>query len=89
MRRSSLLLNGVLVTLSTLLFAGCMNGNLVDAVSHGWGLGICGTIVVILDILAILEIVGSDRSFGKKAVWSLLIVFFPVGGLLLYWFFGK
>jgi len=87
MKRSNLLLNGLLVTLSVLFLAGCMDGNLIEIANSGWGLGICGTIVVILDVLAILEIVGSSRSTGSKALWTLLIIFFPVGGLLLYWFF--
>ena len=89
MKRATLFLNGLLAVGMMVMLAGCADGNLIEMMTHGWGLGIIGTIIVILDILAILEIVGSDRSFGSKAIWSLIIVFFPVLGLLFYWFFGK
>ncbi len=89
MRRATYLLYGMPAMATTLLFAGCSGPNLIDRVNHGWGLGLCGTIIVILDVIAILEIVGSNRSFGSKALWSLIIVFFPLGGLIFYWIFGK
>ena len=89
MRRATYLLYGILAMATTLLFAGCSGPNLIDRLNYGWGFGLCGTIIVILDIIAILEIVGSNRSFGSKALWSLIIVFFPLGGLIFYWIFGK
>lgn len=51
--------------------------------------GICGLIILILDIIAIVEVVNSPRSTGDKLLWCLIIFFFPVGGLILYYFFGK
>jgi len=74
--------------LSGLILSGCSGPNLIDRINYPWGWGICGTIVIILDILAIIEIAGSKRSFGSKALWTLLIVFFPIGGLIFYYFFG-
>lgn len=68
---------------------GCADGNLIDLVSGGYGLSCCGLILVILDILAIIEIVKSGREVLNKALWIALIVFFPFGGLILYYFFGK
>ena len=89
MRRNGLLLTGLLAAATALLFSGCMESNLIDSLANGWSLGICGTIIVVLDILAILEIVGSNKTFGSKAAWTLVIIFFPFFGLLFYWFFGK
>lgn len=88
MRRIQTLIFGVITLLTGTVLAGCGGPNLVDRVNSQWGLGICGTIIVVLDIVAILDIAGSKRSFGSKALWVLLIVFFPVGGLLFYYFFG-
>lgn len=71
------------------VLAGCGDSNLFDRVGNFWSLGICGTLIVVLDIVALLEIAGKDWSTGRKALWALLIVFFPLGGLLLYWFFAR
>ncbi len=88
MRRTRSILLGVFTVLTGALLSGCGGPNLIDRVNSPWGLGLCGTIIVVLDILAILEVAGSKRSFGSKALWVLLIIFFPVGGLLFYYFFG-
>jgi hypothetical protein len=88
MQRTKSALLGVFTLLTGALLSGCGGPNLVDRVNSPWGLGICGTIIVILDIIAILEVAASNRSFGSKALWVSLIVFFPVGGLLFYHFFG-
>lgn len=82
-------LAGSLMAFAALLLTGCGGGNMADYADHGWGIGICGMIVLIMDIVAIIEVAGSDRTFGGKALWVALIFFFPVGGLLLYYFFGR
>lgn len=51
--------------------------------------GLLGFIVLILDILAIVEVLKSSRSMGSKLLWILLILFFPVVGLLIYYFAGR
>lgn len=71
-----------------LLMAGC-GPNLVERMQFGWGTGICGLIIIVLDVIAIIEVAGSERDIGAKVLWVLLIIFFPVGGLLLYYFFGR
>ncbi len=71
------------------MLAGCGGPNLFDRVGGFWAYGICSAIVVVLDIIAIIEVMGSPRSSGDKALWILLIIFFPVGGLILYYIFGK
>ncbi|GAB5517819.1 MAG: PLDc N-terminal domain-containing protein [Rhodothermales bacterium] len=91
MQRASSLASVLLLGACTLLLAGCGGPNLIEMVD-GYsfaGLGICGTIIVILDIIALVEIGGSTKSTGSKVLWILLIIFFPLGGLIIYWLFGK
>lgn len=74
------------LSLLTLLLIGC-GPNLIDRVTGPVG-GICGLIIVILDIVALVGLWQSGRSTGDKVLWTLLIVFFPVGGLILYYIFA-
>jgi hypothetical protein len=78
------LLVGVLVALS-----GCGPDNLVQGLRNPFGYGVCGLILVVLDVIAIVEIINSARSTGDKLLWSLVIIVFPFIGLLAYYFFGK
>ena len=71
------------LSLLTLALAGC-GPNLIDRLTGPVG-GICGLIIVILDIVALVNLWQSGRSQGDKILWTLLIVFFPVGGLILYY----
>ncbi|KAI8359281.1 hypothetical protein B0O80DRAFT_439904 [Mortierella sp. GBAus27b] len=50
--------------------------------------GIIGLIIFILDVIAIFEIINSNRSLTSKVLWSILIILFPILGLLLYFLFG-
>lgn len=53
-------------------------------------MGFWGTVVVILDIIALFDLLGDEgRSTVNKVLWALLIVFFPVGGVILYFLFGR
>jgi hypothetical protein len=69
--------------LLTAVLTGC-GPNLIDRITGPVG-GICGLIIVILDIVALVNLWQSGRSQGDKILWTLLIVFFPVGGLILYY----
>lgn len=53
----------------------------------GFG-GILGLIILILDILAIVKVVTSNRSIGYKLAWCLIILFLPLIGLILYAILG-
>lgn len=78
------------MVLVTMFLAGCGGPNLVDRFGNFWSGGICGAIIVILDIIALIEVFGDEkRTTGDKVLWTLVIVFFPVGGLILYYFFGR
>jgi hypothetical protein len=49
---------------------------------------IFGIIVLILDIWAIVNIVGSSASTGAKVLWVLLIIILPVVGFIIWFFAG-
>lgn len=51
--------------------------------------GIFGIIILILDVLAILDVLKSSYPTGKKVLWVLLILILPVLGLALYYLVGK
>ncbi|WP_313305037.1 PLDc N-terminal domain-containing protein [Stutzerimonas balearica] len=50
--------------------------------------GILGLIILLLDIWAIVSIVRSDATVGKKVLWVLLILILPVLGLILWGIMG-
>jgi hypothetical protein len=73
----------------TVLLTGCGGPDLIDRMtSPRWGF--CGTAIIVLDIVALIDLLGDEaRSTANKVIWSLLIVFFPVGGVILYFLFGR
>lgn len=50
--------------------------------------GIIGLIILALDIWAIVSILRSDASGGKKALWVVLILILPLLGLILWGIMG-
>ena len=50
--------------------------------------GIFGVIFLLIAIWAIIKIINSSSSTGKKVLWIFFILFFPVVGLLIWFFFG-
>ncbi|KAI8594875.1 hypothetical protein EDD21DRAFT_392687 [Dissophora ornata] len=49
-----------------------------------YGGGFLGLVVFILNLIAIFEIINSNRTLTSKLLWSLLIFLFPILGLVLY-----
>jgi len=45
-------------------------------------------IILILDIWAIVKVIGSSATTGMKVVWVLVILILPVLGLILWFLFG-
>lgn len=78
----------ILFSVLAIALVGCGGPNLFQRLQNPFS-GICGLIILILDIVAIVEVVNSNRSTGDKVLWCLLIFFLPVLGLLLYYFVGK
>lgn len=83
MRQIQTLALALLATIGFLVLAGC-----ADGMNIGAGGGIVGLIILILDIYAIVKIVGSAASVGMKILWVLIVLFLPVLGLILWFFLG-
>jgi hypothetical protein len=54
--------------------------------THGYGLW--GLIVLIADVWAIVSILQSSATTGKKVLWILLVFFLPVLGFILWLLLG-
>jgi len=50
--------------------------------------GLIGLIILALDIWAIVSVVQSGASTGKKVLWILLVLVLPVVGLILWFLLG-
>lgn len=46
--------------------------------------GIGGFIVLVLDVWAIVSILGSDASTGGKVLWTLLVLVLPILGFIIW-----
>ncbi len=51
--------------------------------------GILGIAILVLDIIAIMDCVKSNKSSGQKALWIIIILVLPIVGLIAYHFIGK
>lgn len=51
--------------------------------------GLLGLVVLVLDIIAIVDVVKSSMDSGKKALWIILVLILPVIGMVLYFLVGK
>jgi len=50
--------------------------------------GIWGLIILVLDIWAIISIIGSGTGTGAKVLWTLLVILLPVIGFIIWLIFG-
>lgn len=57
--------------------------NVFGEVNGFWGL-----IVLIADIWAIVNIVQSGTTTGKKVLWTVLVILLPVLGFIIWFFAG-
>ncbi len=48
-----------------------------------------GIIILILDIVAFVDIFKSSMDTLGKVLWALVVLFFPVLGMILYFLFGR
>ena len=49
---------------------------------------IIGLLILIADIWAILNVIGSGATTGKKVLWIVIILIFPVVGLIVWYLAG-
>lgn len=73
----------------TILLSGCGGPTLIDRLSTAhWGFW--GTVIVVLDLVALVDLLGDEtRSTVSTVIWTLLIIFAPVLGVILYFIFGR
>jgi hypothetical protein len=50
---------------------------------------ILGLVILILDIVAIVDVLKSAVDTTKKVLWVLVILLFPLLGMILYFVIGK
>ena len=50
--------------------------------------GLLGLIILILDVWAIVRVVGSNASTGTKVLWIVVILLLPILGLILWFLLG-
>lgn len=48
-----------------------------------------GLVVLVLDIVAIVDLLKSAKDTGKKVLWIILILILPLIGMILYFLLGK
>lgn len=46
-------------------------------------------LILVIDIIVIIDIVRSNKDTEKKILWIIAVVFLPVLGPILYYFFGN
>lgn len=66
-----------------LLTASCSRFN-ADGSLAPWGI-----LLLVLDVIAIINVFNKPWEIGKKLIWAAIIFFFPFGGLILYYLFGR
>ncbi|HEY0974464.1 MAG TPA: PLDc N-terminal domain-containing protein [Solimonas sp.] len=52
------------------------------------GMGLWGFLVLVADIWAIVSVLSSNLSTGKKVLWVLLILLLPVLGFIIWLLVG-
>jgi hypothetical protein len=50
---------------------------------------ILGLIILILDIIALVSVLGGTSSAGRKLLWVVIILLFPVIGVIIYFLIGQ
>lgn len=51
--------------------------------------GLLGLIVLVLDIIAVVDIIKSTMDTGKKILWVILVFILPIVGMILYFVLRK
>lgn len=50
---------------------------------------LAGLLILVLDVVAIVDVVKSAAPTNQKALWVILILVLPVIGMVLYFLIGK
>lgn len=52
-------------------------------------MGLIGLIVLVLDIVAIVDVLKNAKDTGQKVLWIILILVLPLVGMIAYFVVGK
>lgn len=50
---------------------------------------VLGLIILVLDVIAIVSVLGGTSSPGRKLLWVVVILLFPVIGVIVYFLIGQ
>lgn len=50
---------------------------------------ILGLVILVLDVIAIVSVVAGTSSPGRKVLWVVIILLFPLIGVILYFLIGQ
>ena len=50
--------------------------------------GLLGLLILIADVWAIVNVLGSSAGTGSKVIWTVLILVLPILGLIIWLFAG-
>ena len=50
--------------------------------------GFGGLLILALDLWAIISVIGSSTSTGRKVMWTLLVLFLPIIGFIVWFYMG-
>ncbi len=50
---------------------------------------VLGTVVIVLDVVAIISILFGSASIGHKVFWILVVLVFPLVGMIIYYLVGR
>ncbi len=48
-----------------------------------------GLVILVLDIIALVDIFKSSKDTTMKVIWALVILLFPLIGMVLYYLIGR
>ena len=51
--------------------------------------GIIGLLILVLDIIAIVSVLGGNTSIERKLLWTVIILILPVVGMILCFLMGR
>jgi hypothetical protein len=51
--------------------------------------GLLSLVILVLDIIAIIDVIKGSMDTVKKVLWIVLIILLPVIGLILYYLLGR
>jgi Phospholipase_D-nuclease N-terminal len=51
--------------------------------------GLVGLVIFVLDIIALVSVLGGSGSVERKLLWTLVILLLPIVGMIIYFLIGR